>query len=91
MNQEPKKIYITVGSRFGNYLKKRECLLYENSTETQMAKNFRKQESNRLHMKPSELYWAIFDNLDDEKPRVCSKNYIQGNSVSVHTFIMIGV
>jgi hypothetical protein len=86
-----KKIYITIGSRFGTYVKRKEYALFESTTEIQIAKYFRKQESNRLHMKPSELYWAVFDNLDDEKPRIHSENYIQGNLCSVHTFMMIGV
>jgi hypothetical protein len=106
MNEKAKKIYITVGHRFSsipNQNKVKFLVLPEWETETKVAKKFRKKcaekpqiylgftGENQKAFKPSELYWAIFDNLDDEKPRISSKNYIQGNLVSVHIFMMIGV
>ncbi len=96
MNEETKKIYITVGHRFSNIPIPNKVLYFIDTddkcrTEIKCAKLLRKSEADGRNIKPSELYWAIFDNLDDEKPRISSKNYIQGNLVSVHSFMMIGV
>jgi hypothetical protein len=89
---ETKKIYITVGNRFSNKpIRNKTVFVTGILTEIQAAKKLRKLCADIDNIKPSELYWAIFDNLDDEKPRISSKNYIQGNLVSVHIFMMIGV
>jgi hypothetical protein len=39
---------------------------------------FRDTQGNAIVFKPSELYWAIFESLEDEKPTLCSDNYGTG-------------
>lgn len=39
---------------------------------------FRDTQGNVITFKPSELYWAVFDNKDDEKPALHSDNYLWG-------------
>jgi hypothetical protein len=96
--QEIKTIFVTIGHRFSTIpmANKVAILVFEDETETKVAKKFRKKladkpqfhgySSNTKSFKPSELYWAIFDSPKEDKPRIKSDNYNPGSLVSVNSF-----
>ena len=87
-----RNILVSVGHPFcKNVMQNKAIVSAEEGKEIQAAKAIRKEvaenagqfgfrdtQGNALTFKPSELYWAIFLNLDDEKPYKHSDNYFWG-------------
>lgn len=90
-----KKIYVTVGWKNSNIPmgNKIGCWILpdDSLTEIQIAKKIRKQFADHPEhhgytkdtkpFKPSDLYWAIFDDLYATKSRICSDNWREGEII----------
>jgi hypothetical protein len=77
-----KKIYVTIGNPILSIpLQNLVAVRCEETEYRKIAKQFRKEIADEEKISPANLYWAIFDKLDAEKPILASDNFYSKETV----------